>query len=51
MGYFIRIAGDGSLTKAAGVVRVAQSALNRQMRLLEDELGVALFDRQHGACG
>lgn len=45
LSYFIRIAEDGSLTKAAGKLRVAQSALSRQMRLLEDELGVALFDR------
>ncbi|MCE7796632.1 LysR family transcriptional regulator [Sphingobium sufflavum] len=45
LSYFIRIAEDGSLTKAAGMVRVAQSALSRQMRLLEEELGVALFDR------
>jgi LysR family nitrogen assimilation transcriptional regulator len=43
--YFSRIAEDGSLTKAAGVLRVAQPALSRQLRLLEDELGVALFTR------
>ena len=38
--YFARIAEDGSLTKAAGVLRVAQPALSRQIRLLEEELGV-----------
>lgn len=48
LGYFIRIGEDGSLTKAAGVVRVAQSALSRQMRLREDELGVTLFDDSAG---
>ena len=45
LSYFVRIAEDGSLTKAAGILRVAQSALSRQMRLLEEELGVALFSR------
>jgi DNA-binding transcriptional LysR family regulator len=43
--YFIRVAEDGSLSKAAGILRIAQPALSRQMRLLEEELGVALFHR------
>ncbi|HEX7871799.1 MAG TPA: LysR family transcriptional regulator [Sphingobium sp.] len=43
--YFLRIASDGSLTKAAGVLGIAQPALSRQMRLLEEELGVPLFTR------
>ena len=43
--YFLRIAGDGSITRAAGVLRVAQPALSRQMKLLERELGFSLFTR------
>ena len=43
--YFARIADDGSLMKAAGVLRIAQPALSRQLRLLEEELGVQLFQR------
>jgi LysR family transcriptional regulator, nitrogen assimilation regulatory protein len=43
--YFVRVAEDGSLTKAAGVLRVAQPALTRQIRLLEQEIGIALFNR------
>lgn len=45
LGYFIRVAEDGSLTKAAQILRIAQPALTRQMRLLEAEVGVALFRR------
>ena len=45
LSYFVRIAADGSLSKAAGILRIAQPALSRQMRLLEEELGVALFER------
>ncbi len=36
-----------SFTKAAAERFVTQSAMSRQMRSLEDELGAALFKRQH----
>lgn len=38
-----------SFTRAAAERFVTQSAMSRQMRALEEELGVALFSRQHRA--
>ncbi|MCM2505941.1 LysR substrate-binding domain-containing protein [Aureimonas altamirensis] len=43
----IHVAELGSLSKAADRLHVAQPALSRQVRLLEQELGVTLFER-HG---
>lgn len=43
----IHVAELGSLSKAADRLNIAQPALSRQVRLLEQELGVALFER-HG---
>lgn len=43
--YFEEVARQGSLRKAADRLHVAASAVNRQILKLEDELGVALFER------
>jgi LysR family transcriptional regulator, nitrogen assimilation regulatory protein len=43
----IHVAELGSLSKAADRLNIAQPALSRQIRLLEEELGIFLFER-HG---
>ncbi len=43
----IHVAELGSLSKAADRMRIAQPALSRQVRMLEEELGIRLFVR-HG---
>jgi DNA-binding transcriptional LysR family regulator len=43
---FLAIAECGSATKAAQLLNIVQPAISRQMRLLEEELGTALFVRE-----
>ncbi len=43
--YFLEVARSGSIRKAAQRLFVASSAVNRQIRKLEEELGAELFDR------
>lgn len=43
--YFTAVAAHGTFRKAAGVLHLTQPALSRQVRDLEDELGVTLIKR------
>lgn len=42
---FVKIADEGSLTRAAGRLFTSQPAISAQLKALEEELGVALFER------
>ncbi|QYY35203.1 LysR substrate-binding domain-containing protein [Ruficoccus sp. ZRK36] len=47
--YFVTVAAHGSFNRAAQVLHLTQPALSRQVRDLEDELGVALLVRGKNA--
>jgi DNA-binding transcriptional LysR family regulator len=42
--YFVSVARTGSLSKAAELFRISPPALTKSMRVLQDELGVKLFE-------
>ncbi len=48
LGYFLAVADAGSVTAAARAVHVTQPSLSRQLRQLEHDLGIDLFDRRDG---
>ena len=47
--YFVQVARDESITKAANALHISQPTLSKQMKDLEAELGVKLFTRTNYA--
>lgn len=45
--YFLMIAREGNITKAAEILHITQPTLSRQLMQLEEELGVKLFYRNN----
>lgn len=43
--YFLTVAREESITKAAGILHITQPTLSRQLAQMEEEIGVKLFDR------
>lgn len=47
--YFLNIADEGHITSAAAKLNISQPSLSNQLRQLEEELGVQLFERRNKA--
>ncbi|MBE6016890.1 MAG: LysR family transcriptional regulator [Lachnospiraceae bacterium] len=46
--YFLAVARENNITKAAEQLGITQQALSNQISRMEDELGCRLFNRKHG---
>ena len=46
MQYFLAVAKEQNITKAAKVLHITQPTLSRQMAMLEKEIGATLFIRE-----
>lgn len=44
--YFLSVAEHGNITAAARSLYISQPALSKQITLLEQEIGLPLFERQ-----
>lgn len=45
--YFLTVAREQNITKAAKVLNITQPTLSRQLAVLDDELGTRLFNRDN----
>lgn len=45
LSYFVAVCEHGGVSRAAGAIGIAQPALTRQIKLLEEEIGLELFRR------
>ena len=48
--YFLSVAEHGNITAAARSLYISQPALSKQITLLEQEIGLPLFERQARGC-